>query len=287
MRFDKNLSAIHGYLCGDGYVIKNPKTQKHKYYYIGFRNTNETLLKDFQEKFHTFFGLKPYITDEGRCKIQNKDIYYRLTKNFSYYSYEWKLPLLSEENLRLWIRAFFDCEAWVENQPRKSRLIGLDCCNEIGLQSVQKTLQRLGIDSQIKRRKNRTVWRLTICGLQNLKIFQKKINFLHPNKEKLLIKAINSYKNYIWKIPFNRKELFSFILRKGKVRKSRKEIRILSIKKQNLIQLQKALKKYDIKSRILGPWKSSTCSQYYSLITKEENFNERTKNWSSSRTKED
>jgi hypothetical protein len=132
MKFDKNLSALHGYLCGDGYVIKNPTTQKHKYYHIRFRNTNMTLLKDFQEKFQIVFVLKPHITNEGRCRIQNKEIYCQLTKDFSYYSYysyKWTLPELSPEHLTFWLRAFFDCEGWVENQPRKSRLIGLDCCN--------------------------------------------------------------------------------------------------------------------------------------------------------------
>ena len=74
MNFNKNLAAVHGYLCADGYVIRNPPNQRHKYYYIGFRNTNKILLKDFQAKFQAFFGLKPIITNEGRCKIQNKDI---------------------------------------------------------------------------------------------------------------------------------------------------------------------------------------------------------------------
>lgn len=37
MKFNKNLSAIHAYLCADGYVIKNHSTQKHKYCHIGLR----------------------------------------------------------------------------------------------------------------------------------------------------------------------------------------------------------------------------------------------------------
>jgi len=28
MRFDENLIIVHAYLCADGYVIKNPETQK-------------------------------------------------------------------------------------------------------------------------------------------------------------------------------------------------------------------------------------------------------------------
>lgn len=269
MKFDKNLAAIHGYLCGDGYVIKNPETQKHKYYYIGFRNTNEVLLKDFQQKFEAIFGITPIITNEGRCKIQNKEIYYILTKDFSYYSYEWKMPELSKENVRSWLRAFFDCEGWVENQPGKSRLIGLECCNESGIIQVKDELQRLSISSQLVKKKDRTIWRITICGKENLQRFQKLIDFLHPQKKQKLETAIASYANYSWEIPIKKEELLSFVEQKGKIRASRNELRILSINRQNLVNLRKALKNYNITSTLLGPWKSSTCSQYYCLKIRE------------------
>ena len=150
MKFDSNLASIHAYLCSDGYVIKNPITQKHKYYHIALRNTNQTLLKDFQTKFKIVFNVQPIIKKDGRCKAQNKGIYYFLTKDYSYYSYEWELPKLSKKNLKFWLRAFFDCESWVENQPAKSRLIGLECCNESGLFSIKQALQRFNINSQIK-----------------------------------------------------------------------------------------------------------------------------------------
>ena len=290
MKFDKNLAAIHAYLCGDGYVIKNPSTQKHKYYYIGLRNTNAILLKDFQQRFKAVFNLEPRIV-EGRSLIQNKEIYNFLTKEYSYYSYEWSFPQLSIENSKAWLRAFFDCEGWVENQPGKSRLIGLDCCNERGLKQVQEALRKLGIFSHVLKRKGRTLWRLTICGKGHLQKFQRQIDFLHPAKKELLQAAICSYLTYLWQIPGDKTDLLRFIERKGRAHKSRQEIRLLSIKRQNLINLQKALKEYSIGSRLLGPWKSSTSSQYYCLIIKEETIYGRrantTKNGASARIKED
>ena len=54
LKFNINLSIIHAYLCGDGYVVKNPTTQKKKYYYIGFRNTNKILLDDFENNFYNY-----------------------------------------------------------------------------------------------------------------------------------------------------------------------------------------------------------------------------------------
>lgn len=271
MKFDKNLAAIHAYLCGDGYVIKNPPTQKHKYYYIGLRNTNEALLKDFQQKFKAVFNLEPRIV-EGRSVIQNKEIYQFLTKDFSYYSYEWSFPELSIENTTAWLRAFFDCEGWVENQPRKSRLIGLECCNEQGIIQIKDAFHKLGISSQLAKKKGRTIWRLTICGKGNMQHFQRRVSFLHPQKRQRLEEAIASYVNYEWKIPTEKEELLAFVRQKGKIRKLRNEIRILSIIEKNLINLQKALKEQGIQSGLLGPWRSSTCSQYYCLMINEDEF---------------
>lgn len=269
MKFDKNLSSIHGYLCGDGYVVRNPKSQKHKYYHIGLRNTNAVLLKDFQQKFKAVFNVEPRIVT-GRSIIQNKEIYHFLTKEFSYYSYEWSFPQLSIENTKAWLRTFFDCEGWVENQPRKSRLIGLECCNERGIMQIKDALNHLGINSHLVKKKNRTIWRLTICGKENIQNYQTLIGFLHPEKKRKLEEALASYRSLEWEIPTTKEKLFYFVMQKGRVYQSRKKIRILSINKQNLVNLAKALKNYLVLSTLLGPWKSSTCSQYYCLKIKLE-----------------
>jgi len=284
MKFDSNLSALHGYLCGDGYVIRNPESQKHKYYHIGFRNTNEILLNDFRKRFEILFGLKPHITKEGRCRIQNKEIYNLLTKNFSYYSYEWQLPTLSKQNLKHWLRAFFDCEGWVENQIAKSRLIGLECCNKTGITDIQKALLKLNIESKISKKKGRTIWRLTICDKSNLIKFRKQIGFLHPNKNNKLTEAINSYVDHNWIIPSNKKDLFLFVKEVGKPYHKRNIIRFNSIKLNNLEKLKKALNNYQINSTLFGPWTSGTGSKYYCLTIKKEDFNhERNKIRTSSR----
>ena len=182
------------------------------------------------------------------------------------------MPALSKENTAAWLRAFFDCEGWVENQPAKSRLIGLECCNEQGIIQVKDALHKLGISSKLVKKKGRTIWRLTICEKENMNHFQAMIGFLHPEKKQRLEEAIASYANYIWEIPTEKEKLIIFVRQKGKVREARNEVRVLSIKEQNLQNLQKALKKYGIPSALLGPWKSSTCSQYYCLRIKEESI---------------
>ena len=114
MKIDENLAAVHAYLCADGYVIKNPKTQKRKYYKIGFRNTNLILLKDFQERFEKVFGVKPCLYEGQRCQKGSREIYELLIKRFgSFYSWEWKMPKLNNKLAKAWLRAYFDCEGWV------------------------------------------------------------------------------------------------------------------------------------------------------------------------------
>lgn len=269
MKFDKNLAAIHGYLCANGYVIKNPQNQKHKYYYIGLRNTNDIILKDFQEKFEAVFGIKPIITNEGRCKIQNKEIYELLTKEFSYYSYEWKLPKLNKEQLKNWLRAFFDCEGWVECQTQVyRRIIRAESCNEKGILAIQEALRKFNINSYIKQRTNRTIWRLTICDRKSILQFHKNINFLHPEKNAKLSKGIASYKNFHWMIPSDKGRLLSFVKLNGKMIEYRNQIRFSSIIRKNLTELRKALNKHSINSKVFGPWISGTGSKYYCLIIK-------------------
>ena len=266
MKFNQDLASIHAYLCADGYVIRNPITQKHKYYYIGLRNTNIILLKDFQNKFKQVFALMPIITNDGRCKIQNKNIFFQLTKDFSYYSDEWSLPKLSLEKLKCWLRSYYDCDGWVEVQKSKSRVIGLESINKNGLEQIKNSLLRFGIKaSEVKKRKNRNIYCINICGKDNIIKFKENIDFLHPNKNKKLLEAINSYKTYEWTIPSKKEEFIEFINKQGRLRNDTKEFRFFSIIKDNLIRLKEKLIDYDINAKIYGPWKNNRGREYYCL----------------------
>ncbi len=264
MNFNTGLASIHAYLCADGYVIKNPIYQKHKYYYIGLRNYNSTILEDFKNKCKKQFGIIARIKKDGRAVIQNKSLYYKLTKNYSFYCREWKLPKLNQKNLKSWLRSFFDCEAWVEVQKGKSRVIGLDSANKEGLKAVHTALKNFKISSSLSKTK-KNLSRLTICGKDDLTLFNKHIGFLHPIKSQKLYEALDSYVDYEWKIPYTKNELKRFINRKGKLTKSKKQIRLFSIKKMNMINLKKKLKLFKINSKLHGPFKNQYGSVNYYL----------------------
>lgn len=244
LKFNKNLSIIHAYLCADGYVIRNPETSKSKYYYMGLRNMNDVLLKDFEDNFYGYFKIKPRRCKDGRSVIQNKATYYLLTEHFSYYSREWKLPQLSKNNLKFWLRTFFDCEGWVFVKKSTDRHIGADSVNHNGLRNIKTALNKFNIGCEIKTLKNRDTLRLLIYGRENLMEFQKNINFLHPEKKIKLQEAIDSYENYNWKFPKEKEHIKKVIINliKEKVKDiNSRRFRICSNIRKNLILTQRHL----------------------------------------------
>jgi len=246
MKMNENLAAVHAYLCADGYVIKNPLIQKQKYYVIGFRNTNLTLLKDFQNNFYNVFKIKPHLIEGQRCRIGSKKIYELLTQQFgSFYSWEWKMPKINEKLKRVWLRAYFDCEGWVTCKSHKNRMIGADCVNLRGIKQIQDALNDFGISTKLKKRNNRNIFSLSIFGKENLIKFYNKIGFLHPLKIQKLNMALQDFVVYEWNYPQNDIKLKRFIISllssKARIRKDRRAIRIISNKELNLQKLKRGL----------------------------------------------
>lgn len=252
---DENLAAVHAYLCADGYAIKNPETQKNKYYRVGFRNTNLVLLKDFQENFEKVFGIKPLLYEGERCQKGSREIYELLTKEFgSFYSWEWRMPKLNKNLIRAWLRAYFDCEGWVFCKKHQNRHIGLDCVNENGLNQIILSLNKLDIQTIKKYNGKRNIHRIIIYGKENLLRFKEKIGFLHPEKAKKLDESIKDYVVYLWEFPNEEGQCREFIKHvmqeKIKLKKSR-YLRMFSKEGENLNRLSNLLKSYyGISSRV-------------------------------------
>jgi len=247
MKMDENLAAVHAYLCADGYVIKNPPTQKQKYYKIGFRNTNLTLLKDFQTRFESYFGIKISLYPGQRCQKGSREIYEQLTKEFgSFYSWEWRMPELDENLIKIWLRAYFDCEGWVFCKSHQNRHIGADCVNKIGLDKVEDSLNKLGIATTRKFNKKRNIHRLIIYGKENIIQFRDKIGFLHPEKAIKLNKSIEDFMVYKWTFPENNQKIAEFLkqlfIDRARIRKAG-YVYFISKEGSNLKRLQDLLKK--------------------------------------------
>jgi len=256
MKMNEDLAAIHAYLCADGYVVKNLETQKHKYYRIGLRNTNEVLLRDFQKRFERYFGVKPKLILGQRSEIGSREIYERLTKEFgSFYSWEWRMPKLNNKLSEIWLRAYFDCEGWVICKSHQNRHIGAECVNEFGLNQIKQTLKNLEIESSIKKRSTRNIFALMIYGKENLIKFHKKIGFLSHKKLEKLNEVLDDFIVYIWTFPEKEQELLKFIKNliksKGRIKGDNGIIRLISKRKENLLRLQKELNRlFEVDSKV-------------------------------------
>jgi intein/homing endonuclease len=274
MKFDENLAAVHGYLCSDGYVIRNPENQRHKYYVIALRNTNIVLLEDFQNRFEKYFGVKPAIRN-GRCIINSKPIYIKLIDKFgSFYSYEWKIPELDRNLITFWLRAFFDCEGWVEINGRKSRMVCAESVNLKGLEQVKRSLLTLGIKSRIKPKKSGSIFRLLIFGKENVKQFGSAVGFLHPQKREKLLGLISSYPDYVWSFPCDEEENMIFVksVMLSKARpKPPYSIRITSNKKENLVKLSEHITKYSGVTPKINSYRNGYGTEYSELSVNNKN----------------
>ncbi|MBW2995043.1 hypothetical protein KY312_01720, partial [Candidatus Woesearchaeota archaeon] len=98
------------------------------------------------------------------------------------------------------------------------------------------------INALFKKLNKRNIFRLLIYGKDNLIKFQRTINFLHPEKQKKLGDAIDSYVNYKWTFPERQKDLKKFVLKLFESKISNDRIVITSINKNNLIILKNHLK---------------------------------------------
>ena len=278
---NQDLAAIHGYLCSDGYVITNPPTQKHKYYHIGLRNINVTLLEDFQQKFFRVFGIEPIIYRNERCKVQSKKIYLEMLKYGSFYSDKWQLPDLSLDALSKWLRAYFDCDGWAYCEKHQNRHIGLESINKNGILQIKDALQRFGVDSIVKNRVNKGIWKLYIYRRKSLQNFEKHIGFLHPEKAGRLKDILKSYVEYTWKFPED-DTIKDYItkLMEGRARIQKNGIiRVNSIIKINLIKLKKHIRSlFGIESKVYGPRINGYGTKYYELAIQKKSEVSKVKN---------
>ena len=272
MRCTKDFATIHAYLCSDGYVVRNLPHQKHKYYRIGLRNQNLVLLTDFQQAFKREFSAVPKIRPGQRSELCSKKLYFQLTEKESFYCHEWNMPELSKKNMCAWIRACFDCEAWVELQHAKNRSIRIELSHLPGLCQVKDALLKLGIPtSKIRKKKDKEGYEFSIFGKENLIKYRKMIGFIHPDKKRRLDLAIADYVDYRWKIPRTKKKLKEFVNLKGKNSKSKRQIRFHSIIKKNLQELRTALKKVGVQANpVHGPVTNNTTTYYYMSMSPSE-----------------
>ncbi|MDD4989965.1 MAG: hypothetical protein PHW31_01490 [Candidatus Pacebacteria bacterium] len=153
------LARIHAHVCGDGCLyqtkekdIYGPWAQYRKKpirtrYVVSYCNNNQKLLKEFKRDIKEVFRIRGNKIYDNEIKVRSKKVWSLLKEMGAGGSYEWSIPeeiLKGSEMIRKnWIRAFFDDEAFFEEDMKKELLrIRLKCVNKKGLVQLQEMLSK-------------------------------------------------------------------------------------------------------------------------------------------------
>ena len=195
-------ARIAAHICGDGWLttylekkslqIVNGRRyyQKRKRYQIGYCNTREELLKEFEEDLIKQFKVKPQkLKNEIRTK--SKRIFERISNLGGGNSRNWfisKEIFSSNEEIKIqWIRAFFDDECTFEEYTGRIRVKSV---NKKGLIQIKKLIKILGINSNITGQNIDKTYYLTI-NRKNFVFFNEKIKLKHKIKKEKIDKFVN------------------------------------------------------------------------------------------------
>ena len=208
LMLDHRIAALVGHALGDGHVGQT----------FSYTNKNEVLIKKVKNLTDSFPIQNPTLnTWYHRAKTIRTTTLVRDIINCTQFKASNKIisctsvpTWIKRSNLKTkaaFLQALFDDEGSV---GKKDRGMGINFSKNVGLEKnldsllgdIKTMLEEFGIKRitithhQWYLGKNgKTISKnLRFYGFDNLKIFEKRINFVHPNKRKILTELINNYK---------------------------------------------------------------------------------------------
>jgi len=187
------LSRLCGFLIGDGSVfIRKSKNSDGPHYDIRFYPDDETVANLFMKTVYELYHKKSRIRKEEKyfkIGVESKLACNHLLSIIPFASLSWKIPhqvLINNECKKEFIRAFFDCEAYVGK-----RIIQVQSVNQQGLKEIMNLLREFGIESKMYEyhRKNKnwnTNYILCIMKKDSRERYLNNIGFNHLSKQKKL-----------------------------------------------------------------------------------------------------
>lgn len=187
------LSRLCGFLIGDGSVfIRKSKKSDGKHYDIRFYPDDESVADLFMNTFYEVYHKKSRIKKEEKyflIGVESKTACNHLLSIIPFASLSWKVPhalLINQECKKEFVRAFFDCEAYVGR-----RMIQVQSVNKEGLKQIMGLLKEFEIESKLYEyhRKNKnwnTNYILCIMKKDSRERYLNNIGFNHLSKQKKL-----------------------------------------------------------------------------------------------------
>lgn len=183
-------ARLCGFLAGDGNILVSGKG-KNKHNTIRFFPDDKSLIESFEEAVQKVYNQKIKIKEARNhfiVTVDSKSLVEDLLSISKFGIYTWEIPkmLNSLTTKTEWLRAFFDCEAHV-NQ----RYIRIQSVNRKGLLEVKKLLTEFQVQSKLyeyspKNPKHHKVYILNISKKEDRKRYAALIGFNHNIKLKKL-----------------------------------------------------------------------------------------------------
>lgn len=198
--WDERLSCLVGHLIFDGSITKSSCI---------YNNRNQNLIKEVEENMRVIYsyGPKYWLNQKtGVLRISYHNV--ALAKYLKEKSEKIILELPSQNirTKRAFIKAFFDDEGSIDFRPNKNlrRVRGYQKNTQI-LRLIKELLKTFDISSTIVMPNE-----IVISGKDNLKKFQKEINFSRG------VRLNGKRKNSIWKKPYEKNFLLETAIKSFK-----------------------------------------------------------------------
>lgn len=181
-------AKLLGFLAGDGCVLIRQDCNGNMHHSIDFYPDDKLMLKHYIDAFNSFYNKMPTIREEDkyfRVRVSSKPICLDLLRTTMLGTHDWRIPYkyLNLDILKIeWLRAFFDCEAYVGKN-----YVRIQSVNKKGIDDIHILLRKFDIESRlyIYERKNKnwnTNYILSIGRKDSIKKFYKTIGFNHSRK---------------------------------------------------------------------------------------------------------
>jgi len=194
------LCKLVGYHITDGcYELNRGKKNG-----IQFTNTNTLLIEDYKKAINSLFNINPGVTQTDNrysVRVISKrvvDFMNSLDKNLLekgiIKTIPDKLMKCAKEDLAYLLRAAFDVDGTIVNVKRNGCRISLSAENKNFAEQITELLLRFGITSSIY--KDKEIYKVDICGQENLYKYYQNIGFLSAKKQNRLMLYIQKQKTY-------------------------------------------------------------------------------------------
>ncbi|MAG20006.1 hypothetical protein CL618_01070 [archaeon] len=195
---------ILGTLCGDGWM----HCTKRQSYQIGLNAIDKEFVGYFRDCLRETYGIHRKLkklkkrqknwNNQYRIRICSKNVFNDLLDYNSFQTRKWKVPKEIKKSpeiiIQNFIKGFFDSEGTVREKGYQINAVSI---NSKGIQEIKKLLLKVGIKSNILKRKriNKSdIYNLNITGRKSIELFKNNINFIIIRKRKKLEKLVKNYK---------------------------------------------------------------------------------------------